>query len=283
MIAHFPAYCIVFTADDRRRQQAESLRKIFPHLKTIPAVTHHDLTRHHLQDLQQQKILDRMSIAFNVTGEIGCYLSHRIALQDFLDSSANYCFIFEDDIALPDNFCGQVDKLLTGNTFDWDFIYLYDYANVGQNEELLSMRPAEHILNTMAYVISRRGALKFLSHATPMCGQAIDQHYCEMTRQGELKAFIVTRNMVKNLGYVDRHTTGTIASMIRQSPVLPIYFYWQILYRIFYYPYFIFCVVPYKLLWSKNAYMIMYGVRKIEKIQYGWTQIKEWCLSVFKH
>ncbi len=64
-------------------------------------------------------------------GELGCALSHRRALQTFLDSSALYALIMEDDIEMSDRFPTTFSTILSSlNAVESTYIQ-FDYAPVG--------------------------------------------------------------------------------------------------------------------------------------------------------
>ncbi len=64
-------------------------------------------------------------------GELGCALSHRRALQAFLESSAPYALIMEDDIDISDRFSAVLSTILRMLDAKTPHYIQFDYAPVG--------------------------------------------------------------------------------------------------------------------------------------------------------
>ncbi len=54
-------------------------------------------------------------------GEMGCYMSHRQAWLEFIESSEELCCIVEDDVAIEDDFTKTV-LALCENRESWDLV-----------------------------------------------------------------------------------------------------------------------------------------------------------------
>ena len=70
-------------------------------------------------------------------GEIGCYLSHLNCLEIFLQSSAEYCLVLEDDMTLPDGsakILAQLVAELNGSGCDWELVNLGKAARWPRSE-----------------------------------------------------------------------------------------------------------------------------------------------------
>ncbi|CUH85150.1 glycosyltransferase family 25 protein [Thalassovita mediterranea] len=65
-------------------------------------------------------------------GEVGCFLSHRLAAQAFLDSDAEIGLVLEDDLAVQPHAKATLDALAR----DWRRQSIWDIANLA--------RPAKH-------------------------------------------------------------------------------------------------------------------------------------------
>lgn len=61
--------------------------------------------------------------------EIGCFLSHKKAIQDFLNSNADFLTIFEDDV-IPPKISVNLNKFINEEKLMDDYIYILG----GQNE-----------------------------------------------------------------------------------------------------------------------------------------------------
>jgi glycosyl transferase, family 25 len=104
--------------------------------------------------------------------EIGCWLSHRRALQDVAQGSAAMVTIVEDDAALAPDF-GRVLDAIERQKPDFDFIFLHRKFKKG--EIFIPCKPllpdlslgrvgAAH-MGAIGYVVSQEGARKFLAYA----------------------------------------------------------------------------------------------------------------------
>ena len=106
-----------------------------------------------------------------IGAEIGCYLSHKKALETFVASKHEYALILEDDLDIVDDFNDILDQTfqyLETNTLDWAVI------NVAANKKKLSKHIvdfAQHSLLHAYYfpilalglVWTKEGAKSFLS------------------------------------------------------------------------------------------------------------------------
>ncbi|MDY6488861.1 glycosyltransferase family 25 protein [Acinetobacter faecalis] len=106
-----------------------------------------------------------------IGAEIGCYLSHKKALETFVSSEHEYALILEDDLDIVDNFneiLGQTFQYLETNILDWAVI------NVAANKKKLSkpiVNFAHHTLLHAYYfpilalglLWTKEGAQSFLS------------------------------------------------------------------------------------------------------------------------
>lgn len=108
-------------------------------------------------------------------GEIGCYLSHLRAVEKFLNSTATFGIVLEDDMTFSENLKAELDSilnLLSQKDIDWDLV------NIGPNKmklysivgELPAINSAHNLCHahyfpmmTGGLVWSRRGAQAFLS------------------------------------------------------------------------------------------------------------------------
>ena len=57
-------------------------------------------------------------------GMLGCFLSHRAALELSLKNGWESVLILEDDVLIPDDFVTRLDLLQSDTPADWDMIYL---------------------------------------------------------------------------------------------------------------------------------------------------------------
>jgi len=108
-------------------------------------------------------------------GEVGCYLSHLKAMEEFLRTDAPWCVILEDDVEVRPE-CVEVLAAL-GQKDDWDLVKLFCFHSglpvrkraLTQNHHLVV-----HLTRTTssaAYVVNRRAAETLLKSMRPISEQ----------------------------------------------------------------------------------------------------------------
>jgi glycosyl transferase family 25 len=108
-------------------------------------------------------------------GEVGCYLSHLKAMEEFLRTDAPWCVILEDDVeVLPS--CVPVLASL-GEKDDWDLAKLFCFHSglpVRKRALTPSHRLVVHLTRTTssaAYAVNRRAAETMLKSMRPITEQ----------------------------------------------------------------------------------------------------------------
>ncbi len=102
-----------------------------------------------------------------VLGELGCYLSHVQALQQFLASPARFALVLEDDVLLHDSLPAVLQGLVQ-HAERWDMVKL-SAVHSGTPVQVLQVAPG-HALAVMlsrctgssAYLVNRRAAQAYL-------------------------------------------------------------------------------------------------------------------------
>jgi len=126
-------------------------------------------------------------------GKIACHLSHVKALKTFLESPHKTCFIFEDDLILPEglNVEVAVNDFFSNVPSDWEILFLgrcWDWCHdsVIFNKYVCSNpRP----LCRHAYVVNKSGAKKLVDYTNIMYMEAGDHMYADLIRKGILKSY----------------------------------------------------------------------------------------------
>lgn len=118
--------------------------------------------------------------------ELGCTLSHLQIIENFLNTDANYAFIFEDDIILKDNlnFDEKLDFLGENFIFSLGGIELSlcnkargtHLKNKYNNRKIMKINKLSFrfLYYTMGYVIDRVAAKKILEYHQDYCKKADD-------------------------------------------------------------------------------------------------------------
>ncbi len=246
------AVCIVTPNNRERKKQFLKLKKTLPQLKAFPAIIGNALTHKNINSLLEKKILDRWSVFFSRSGEIGCYLSHLQILQDFSNSKQRYKLILEDDMRLEKNFTKHLKEALLECPENWDFLYLY--ANPIQMKLSTTIKGKMHILKaprlwgTCAYVVSQKGVKKIINNIQPMRANPIDEHFGDLVDQKKLKAFVTKKTITKHLEYLYRNASNQFSSTIHNTENLMFSSIRQELFIFLYLCYFFSLCIPIKII-----------------------------------
>ena len=104
--------------------------------------------------------------------EVGCYLSHLRALEEFLGSGEPCAVIMEDDAAMVAEALGDLAELAGRD--DWDVVKLFCFhggAPVTMARLASGRRLVAHLTRTTscaAYLVNRRGAERMIDALLPM-------------------------------------------------------------------------------------------------------------------
>ena len=121
--------------------------------------------------LIEENIIEKDSILVN--GKIACHLSHVEVLKSFLkNSKSRTCFIFEDDIKLPDNLTSRINKIkkiIKSIPSNWDLINFGKCWDICSNTDIIN----EDIIKSFplcrhAYAVTRKGAQIIIENTFPM-------------------------------------------------------------------------------------------------------------------
>jgi glycosyl transferase family 25 len=103
-------------------------------------------------------------------GEVGCYLSHLKAMEEFLRTDALWCVILEDDVEVRPE-CVEVLAALDAKD-DWDLVKLFCF-HYGMPMRKRALTPTHHLVvhltrttSSAAYAVNRRAAELAEIHAT---------------------------------------------------------------------------------------------------------------------
>jgi glycosyl transferase, family 25 len=108
-------------------------------------------------------------------GEVGCYLSHLKAMEEFLRTDAPWCVILEDDVEVRPE-CVEVLAAL-GQKDDWDLLKLFCFHS-GLPVRKRALTPTHHLVvhltrttSSAAYAVNRRAAEILLKSMRPISEQ----------------------------------------------------------------------------------------------------------------
>jgi glycosyl transferase family 25 len=137
-----------------------------------------------------------------IRGEIGCYLSHRKAWQELLDSDAPYICVLEDDVGLHDDFVAGMEALCECAD-EWDFVRIFSLFE-REGAVLKILRSGHKLLDffdqprgMQGYLINREAAKRLLKCTTTMIhpiDDAIDREWEHGLRLYGIRPYIVSEH-----------------------------------------------------------------------------------------
>jgi glycosyl transferase family 25 len=152
-------------------------------------------------------------------GEVGCYLSHLLAMETFLRTEAPWCVILEDDVeVLPA--CAVVLRTLAEKD-DWDLVKLFNFHS-GLPVQKRALGPGHQLVahltrttSSAAYVVNRRAAETLLYSMRPISEQvdhALDRPWETGLRTRGIRPMPVIlapfATTTSSIGYQDKAKAG---------------------------------------------------------------------------
>lgn len=159
-------------AEERRRELLPRLQAAGLDYQFIDAVLGKALPASEVRRVAPNLFMPRY--ARNLTpGELGCSLSHRLALETFLGSGEEMALILEDDAAVPQNIRAVITEITHGLPSDWGLLKLGGSGAVrGRLHSKVTfgsvINTATATLDSHAYVVSRIGAERMLRRLLPI-------------------------------------------------------------------------------------------------------------------
>jgi glycosyl transferase, family 25 len=158
-------------AFDRRQKMEDQAKRLRLTLDFIEATDGQFLTNQErsLVDLKRRKRVSKYPLTDN---EIGCWISHRRAMQRLVDSGDAMATILEDDAKLLEGFC-EVLAAVEKRGAAFDFIDLHRLLKKGEifrtcgplfSGVTLGRVGLMH-MHATSYIMSRAGAQKFLAYS----------------------------------------------------------------------------------------------------------------------
>jgi len=181
-----------------------------------------------IQPIDKTTILNPYEYTDNLNlsaGKIACHLSHIKALKTFLNSSHETCFIFEDDLMLPDgtNVEKGVDDFFSNLPGNWEILFLgrcWDWCHdsVVYNKYVCSNpRP----LCRHAYVVNKSAAKKLVDYTNIMYMEAGDHMYADLIRKGILQSYSPYESLfIQNRTTLSTQVMYTNPNLVTCAPTL---------------------------------------------------------------
>lgn len=138
----------------------------------VPGIVGRELSASELKLFAPSRFMARFRREIG-PAEVGCTLSHKLALETFLASNEETALILEDDAVVPPNLGDAIAFLVDRLPRDWGFLKVGGIGGV--RGRLLQETAVGKIVETPAttvcahaYVVSRQGALQLLSRILPI-------------------------------------------------------------------------------------------------------------------
>lgn len=179
-IRTYPAYVInLDRRPDRWRDfRAQPTFSQFKELQRFSAVDGSKLNPHTDSRISLHTRLNilrnyrRSHFEINTLGAIGASLSHIGIWKAFLQTSAPYCVVFEDDTLIRDEDLALIDRLSHSLPAEWDMWLLgthkWMFEGVPLSSEKKGWQKVRQFTGAHAYVLSRRGAEILLQEPFPI-------------------------------------------------------------------------------------------------------------------
>jgi glycosyl transferase family 25 len=147
-------------------------------------------------------------------GEVGCYLSHLRAMEEFLRTDAPWCVILEDDVEVLPGCVPVLDAL--GRRDDWDLAKLFCFHS-GMPVRKRALTSDHHLVvhltrttSSAAYAVNRRAAETMLKSMRPITEQvdhALDRPWetgLRVRGVRPLPVILAPVSATTSIGYADR-------------------------------------------------------------------------------
>ena len=165
----------VINLDRSHKRLAEitsQFNKINLDFTRVPAIDGHSATYDQVAQFDQYSY-EKFHGKSSVPGELGCYLSHWLAINTFLKSDNNYAVILEDDVILTSALLSVINSLCLFEA-DWDMVKLsgvhsgtpVTIKNLDDDHKLCIM--FSKCTGSSAYIINRKTAISYSNKLLPM-------------------------------------------------------------------------------------------------------------------
>jgi GR25 family glycosyltransferase involved in LPS biosynthesis len=143
------------------------------------------------------------------TPRIACHLSHHAVLNKFLSTTAQSCFIFEDDVGVPRDLVDTSKKMqyiMANIPPDWDVInFGRCWDNCAEAKLINKHTIKSNPVCRHAYAVSRKGAAIIVEKTLPMSFNPGDQMIQNLGKESQLDIFVSS----PALFHQRRHVFGT--------------------------------------------------------------------------
>ena len=174
-INQIPVYYINMNKDIDRKQYMESqLSNHFERYYRIPGVNGKLIKNKNHDIVDGIKFINEFKD--NSLGEIGCTLSHLLAIKTAYDNGEEIACIIEDDVYInllniQDESLDDFVKSVNNNNLDWEILQLYHFESNNLSKNFIKIKDytlhlhqkGKYPFSTVSYIINRKGMEKILS------------------------------------------------------------------------------------------------------------------------
>ncbi len=180
------------SAEERRQSMLEQAEHFGLHLHIVEAISGADMPPEEARRYDSQKA-GRYSDERLIPNEIACILSHRKALNLFLDDGADFGVILEDDVFLQPYFTAAIDELVN-RVWGWDVAKLemrtpckfFPLCSTWLSDSVLQPVFAKNLSCGAAGFLYTRKAAGILLHGTESFSLPADAQFAEIFLQRQL-------------------------------------------------------------------------------------------------
>jgi len=144
------------------------------------------------KEIPYHNYISKQPEAILTPGMVGCFLSHLETYRQFLNSSATYALIFEDDARIHRNirrdFISTIQEKIPA---DWDIVLLgyFNQDPTHKYEIHGSYVKFYHFWGTHGYIVNRKSAQKLLDSMQPPFTNQIDHVMGKLARENKLNIY----------------------------------------------------------------------------------------------
>jgi GR25 family glycosyltransferase involved in LPS biosynthesis len=130
-----------------------------------------------------------LKAAIHESLRFGCFLSHVMLWQKFMDFHLPYGVVLEDDVLVSIDFSKRLHSLLTSLPSSWDLLYLNGCFKKFGPEIASGVKLAQGSLCTFGYAISLNAIQKLMASSLEQSDKPIDHVLDSEISRGKLLAF----------------------------------------------------------------------------------------------
>ena len=191
------------SSHERRESLLREAGKYDIPVQIVPAVNGKEMSPEERAERYRPEYTQRYHNYSLTPAEIGCTLSHHLALDKFLESDAEYGVVVEDDVIFQPNFCAGIREL-TDHLKGWDVAKLF----LGDNLPYSTLMPRSEEMPFQPIYSRKFGGVAV--------GFMYTRHAAEIIRRGLEKAWLPADSQIYQvILYNHLRIIGVLPDMVR--------------------------------------------------------------------